>query len=277
MESDHESRPLGEPPRAEDQGLGEPAAPGVSGPPLGIPVAQPVIGAAGRVAPGGIDLLIGVACAWWMEIALGGGLALVVLLREGNSGTFDLGMLPPLGILATALTSAVFAGLVSWYFVCHRYRRSLAEGLAIKKVGPLTVAACVGLAVAGAILPMLGSSSGGTGRSPMAQLVSTREGLAVICALALILPPLEEVYYRGFIFPILRRYLGAPWAIVLVTLWFGGAHFPQLMGDWPTLVIVTGMGALWTILRHVTGSLVPSIMTHWIYNLLVVLPAIFWD
>jgi membrane protease YdiL (CAAX protease family) len=262
----------GDPSRRPEDELAVQAASAPSEVPWAIPLAQPV--EAPRTGPGGFDLLIGVGCAWGMEVASAGALAVIVALQGRSSNEFAFEGLPPLGIIISATTSAVFAALVSWYFVCCRQGRSVRDGLALKKIGTPALLACFGLAVAGAILPILATLAGGTGRSPLARLIDTREGLMAFGALALLLPQLEEVYYRGFIFPILRKHLGASWAIVLVTLWFGGAHAFQLAGDWPTLALVTCMGALWTIQRHVTDSLVPSMITHWVYNLLVILPAV---
>ena len=80
----------------------------------------------------------------------------------------------------------------------------------------------------------------------------------------------EEIYYRGFIFPVLCRKLGAVWSILIVTVWFGGVHAAQLHGDWALLPIVTGMGFIFTVQRYLTGSLLPSIVTHWTYNTFLV-------
>ena len=49
-------------------------------------------------------------------------------------------------------------------------------------------------------------------------------------------------------------------------MWFGAAHAPQLLGVPLNLLIVTMMGFVWTLQRHYSGSLIPGLVTHWVYN-----------
>jgi membrane protease YdiL (CAAX protease family) len=60
--------------------------------------------------------------------------------------------------------------------------------------------------------------------------------------------------------------LGAALAIAFVSIWFGALHGPQLWPDWIGAVYITGMGTIWTLQRHFTGSLVPSLISHSLHN-----------
>lgn len=266
-----------------------PAPAGLGDIPLALPVAWPAPAAppAKPASPGGLDLLIGVALAMGAELFLGMVAVLPAVFSGRNISAFapavrsgetlaalDPDFLSPPMILLTGLSSGLFATAVAWYFTCRRYGRSFAEGLAINRVGIGQILLSIAIGVAGAVAGMACFSETESGDSMMSKLISTPEGRIIITVLAVLLPPLEEIYYRGFIFPIIRRYVGPGWAILLVTLWFGGVHVPQLAGDWAALVIVTCMGAIWTLQRHLTKSLVPSMITHWVYNLCLTLPGL---
>ena len=45
-------------------------------------------------------------------------------------------------------------------------------------------------------------------------------------------PLLEELFFRGFMYPVLARRLGAGWAIALTALPFGLVHLPQYGWAW---------------------------------------------
>jgi membrane protease YdiL (CAAX protease family) len=105
-----------------------------------------------------------------------------------------------------------------------------------------------------------------TGESTMAKLVSTEEGLLAVSIIAPVAPLFEEMYYRGFIFPVLREKLGAAAAVTIVSLWFCFAHVFQLAGDWAGVPVILAMGVTWTVQRHRYDSLTPPIITHFTYN-----------
>jgi len=206
----------------------------------------------------GRDLLAGVGIIWAIELAFGAVLALSGGPRAEGAG--------PIMILVTTMlgTAAVF--VVSWGFVCRKYGKSLVEGFAIRRVPrrTLVVSATIGVVsgVVAAVLCFLFS----TGESFMHELASTPLGFAVTAFLALTVPPVEEIYYRGFLFPVLTRKLGVVGGILVVTVWFGMAHGFQLAKDPVGLAIVVVMGLMWTLQRHLSRSLVPCIVSHWVYN-----------
>lgn len=235
-----------------------------------IPLALPVKPTSVR----GVDLLIGVGIVWAAELLTGVAIG-VVLVASGavSQGDDTLDMSPAL-LLVSALMSAGFGVCVSWYFVCRKYRLSSRIGFAFSRIGIKTTCLSVLMGIVGAALAAVLLDRYSTGESFMAEVTSTRDGLIVVCLIALILPPFEEIYYRGFIFPVLRKKLGPVWAIIIVTCWFGAAHGFQLAGDWVGLGVVAGMGCIWTLQRHLTGSLVPSIVTHWVYNATLVISSL---
>lgn len=253
-----------------DEELG-PAAADTMGDELGtqqtgyVPVARP-LAPLGPSSVQGRDLLIGVALIWVLELAIGTVIGVWSVFQGSGSDELASLVLPPGLLLGTTVLANAVAFTVAWYFVCRKYRKSLLQGFGVHMVPGRTLAASFLLGLVGCALAVVLLSRYSTEDSLMAELMSVPYGLLVINIMALTVPPVEEAYYRGFIFPVLRDKLGGWWAVLLVTVWFGCAHAFQLAGDWVGLGIVVAMGLLFTIQRHLTNSLLPPIITHCTYN-----------
>lgn len=78
-------------------------------------------------------------------------------------------------------------------------------------------------------------------------------------------PIAEEVFFRGFAYPVFRRKMGVRNAIILVSSVFALLHM-NLVGFLPIMVL----GVLLAYLYEKTGSLIPSIVVHMIHNLIIV-------
>ena len=172
-------------------------------------------------------------------------------------------VMTPLSLFVLQVVQASLTIFVCWALACRKYGRSFVEGLAIRPVSPriLRLSVLLGLLLPFGIviLPV-------SGESPMQKLQETNAGFALIAFAALIMPPVEEIYFRGFVFPIFRRYVGAPIGVLLVMIAFGAMHASQLSGEPFALAYVTFVGLVFTIQRYKTDSLVPSMVTHLIYN-----------
>lgn len=195
---------------------------------------------------------------WAFELAMG-----IALAAEGGSKE---ALLTPEMILLTTLSSfAAMSGAV-WFFACWRYRLPIREGLALVRPGGRATLAAVGGGLALAILGIVLFDHFSTGRSLIVKIVNQPGGLAAMVSLLLLAPPFEELYYRGFLYPILERKIGRAWAALVVILWFAGVHVMQLAEDPVGLVSILGLSVLTTLLRSRTGSLVPAVLAHAVYN-----------
>ncbi len=85
----------------------------------------------------------------------------------------------------------------------------------------------------------------------------------LICIAA---PLLEELIFRGFIYPGLRRRLHPLLAIPLSALLFGAAHVKLAFGG---MLAIAGVGILLAYLYEQRRSLWPSVVAHALHNLLV--------
>jgi membrane protease YdiL (CAAX protease family) len=79
-------------------------------------------------------------------------------------------------------------------------------------------------------------------------------------------PLMEELFFRGFLYPVLARRLGTAAAIVLTSASFGLIHAPQLGHAWGPVLVVFLVGLTLTITRAVTKSVAPGFLIHVAYN-----------
>ena len=196
----------------------------------------------------------------------------VVLVLAGGVKTATL-MTPGQVLLGTLASFLMIAAVVA-YFGCRRHGLSWRHGLSLRAPSRRAAVGSIlgGLALAGIGIFLLSRFS--TGNSPMSKLVAQPGGLATLMVLALAAPPFEEMYYRGFLYPILERKIGRIVAAIVVTLWFTAAHVLQLAEDPIGLVPIFGMSAAATALRAGTSSLVPALLIHWVYNGVLVFSSI---
>ena len=236
------------------------------------PAQTPAAVAAKPEGPGWLELLIGVGLIWAFSIAVNVGTAVIALISAGfKPQAMKIG---PGIILLTSLLDAGWTLAVAWYILCRRRRRSVAAGFVIAGVRPLTLSLSVSLGLLAATGAFWLESCYGVPDTLMNRLVSTPAGLAAVTVLAMTIPLVEEMYYRGFLFPGLRRLLGAAPAIAIVTLWFAAMHVIQNLGDWAALGAILTVSLLLTLQRHLTGSLLPPLVTHLVYNGTLMLVAI---
>jgi uncharacterized protein len=82
----------------------------------------------------------------------------------------------------------------------------------------------------------------------------------------LIAPILEELFFRGMLFPTLRRRLGTVTAVLLTALAFAAIHGAQLGYAWAPILSIFIVGLALTIVRERTDSVAASVLTHAGYN-----------
>jgi len=79
-------------------------------------------------------------------------------------------------------------------------------------------------------------------------------------------PLMEELFFRGFLYPVLRRRLGLPFAVILTSAGFGLIHAPQLGRAWGPVLVVFLVGVGLTLTRAKTKSVASSMLVHIAYN-----------
>lgn len=96
-------------------------------------------------------------------------------------------------------------------------------------------------------------------RSPPA-----RYAIAILATLTA--PLVEELTYRGVIYPALARRMGIILAVITTTVLFAMVHVPQYWGSYAVITTVALLSLFLTVIRAYSGRLLPSIVIHTIFN-----------
>jgi uncharacterized protein len=109
---------------------------------------------------------------------------------------------------------------------------------------------------------------------PMEDFLSTPAMAALTGIFAVSLGPLmEELFFRGFLYPVLARRLGLTSAVLITSAAFGIIHGAQLAFAWGLVLIIFVVGLVLTIVRARTGSVAASFVVHVAYNSTLVIMA----
>lgn len=118
----------------------------------------------------------------------------------------------------------------------------------------------LGLDLLGRFLPM-------PKNTPFDQFFAHRSDAYLTAVFAVTLGPLmEEVFFRGFLYPVIARRLGVFGGIVLTALPFGLIHMVQYGYAWGAVLIIFMVGVVLTTVRAVTKSVAASFLAHVGYN-----------
>ncbi len=81
-----------------------------------------------------------------------------------------------------------------------------------------------------------------------------------------IAPLVEELFFRGFIYPALARWTGAAASVIITAAGFSLLHQGQLAHAWAPLLILFGVGVVLTVVRARTNSVATCVLVHMGYN-----------
>ena len=103
--------------------------------------------------------------------------------------------------------------------------------------------------------------------TPFEKLFSRPRDAYLLAIIAVSLGPLvEELFFRGFFYPVLARQWGAAWGVFLTALPFALMHMPQYGWAWGPLLVVLIVGLVCGTVRAVTRSVGASFLVHVGYN-----------
>lgn len=89
----------------------------------------------------------------------------------------------------------------------------------------------------------------------------------LVVVLAVLMAPLvEEVVYRGVVYSAVERLGGKAVGVVTVTAIFALVHVPQYWGSAAAITAIVTLSLVLTLLRAWTGSLLPCVVMHLVYN-----------
>jgi membrane protease YdiL (CAAX protease family) len=79
-------------------------------------------------------------------------------------------------------------------------------------------------------------------------------------------PLLEELFFRGFLYPVVARRWGAAWGVFLAALPFALLHMQQYGYAWGVVLVIFVVGLICGVVRVVTRSVGASFLVHVGYN-----------
>jgi membrane protease YdiL (CAAX protease family) len=102
---------------------------------------------------------------------------------------------------------------------------------------------------------------------PIDQFFRTPASAYLLAAFGILVAPLvEELFFRGFLYPTLARPLGMVPATALTAAGFALLHAQQLAHAWVPLLILFGVGTVLTVVRATKKSVALCVLIHAGYN-----------
>ena len=103
--------------------------------------------------------------------------------------------------------------------------------------------------------------------TPFEKLFARPRDAYLLAIIAVSLGPLvEELFFRGFFYPVVARRWGVAWGIFLTAFPFALMHLPQYGYAWGVMLVIFVVGVVCGIVRAVTRSVGASFLVHVGYN-----------
>jgi membrane protease YdiL (CAAX protease family) len=102
---------------------------------------------------------------------------------------------------------------------------------------------------------------------PVDRFFQTERQAWVLAVFGTTLAPLmEELFFRGFLYPVLARRMGVAISVFVTAMGFSLIHAPQLGRAWGPVLVIFLVGLTLTIVRVVTKSVAAGFLMHGAYN-----------
>jgi membrane protease YdiL (CAAX protease family) len=107
---------------------------------------------------------------------------------------------------------------------------------------------------------------------PITEFFKDRPSALLLGAFGILVAPLmEELLFRGFLYPALARWTGAAASLILTASAFTLLHGAQLGYAWAPLLLIFVVGLTLTITRMRTDSVATCVIVHMTYNFVLLL------
>jgi len=126
------------------------------------------------------------------------------------------------------------------------------------------VAGGIGLAFA---VSIVSEFVGQRRKVPFEDLFQSRQTVLMLMAFGILLAPVvEEMMFRGFLYPVVARRFGIAAGIMTTGILFGAFHAMQLWGAWEQIALLGLVGIVLTWVRARSHTIVASYIIHVAYN-----------
>lgn len=172
-------------------------------------------------------------------------------------------LLLPLQVLFYVCLYLIFQALFTL-----RYRRPALTSLGwVRSNFRLSWAVAGGIALAFAVAALAALLKTPKVQSPIEILMNSPVLLTCFGVMAVTLAPFfEELFFRGFLQPLLTRTFGMWRGIILTAIFFGGLHAPEYQYAWQYALAVSVVGVALGWVRVRAQSIVPPTIMHAAYN-----------
>ncbi len=169
--------------------------------------------------------------------------------------------------LAAYLIIVGFMALLAW----GRHRVTLGQAISWK---PPATARQVWYALAGGLALAVISDIGNAVLNPwipkslpITELFKDRPSALLLAGFGILIAPMvEEIAFRGFLYPALARFTGTLPSIVVTAALFTLLHGAQLSFSWAPLLLIFIVGFTLTTVRARTNSVALCVIVHMTYN-----------
>jgi CAAX protease family protein len=211
--------------------------------------------------------LFSVAALCLISVVIVAGFAGLNLWRDWKLSIDDSAVKAPLSIVIQMLLSAIVLGYIH-LVITAKY--GLPFGPSIGWIPPrrpvfLYLGSGVLLAfTVAAVSTMLPKAEG---KVPLEELLSDEVSIILVALFGIVIAPVvEELIFRGFIYPVFERKHGPAIAILLTSVPFAVLHGPQYAWRWQILILLFGVAVVFGTVRARTGSVVTTTLIHVAYN-----------
>lgn len=170
------------------------------------------------------------------------------------------------GILPTHLITLAFA----WFLISEGGRRPFWKAVGWEWPGHPRRVTVISVAIA---LGLYGLAFGittfyGGNKTDLDRLIESSIYTRVATALVAVAtaPLIEEVIYRGVLYPAVEKVGGMAFAIVVVSLLFAGVHVWQYKDNIAVILVITALSFTLTGARALTGKMLPAFIIHLVFN-----------
>jgi hypothetical protein len=107
---------------------------------------------------------------------------------------------------------------------------------------------------------------------PITEFFKDRPSALLLGAFGILVAPLmEELLFRGFLYPALARWTGTVVSIIVTASAFTLLHGAQLGYSWAPLLLIFVVGITLTVARARTNSVATCVIVHMTYNFILLL------
>ena len=107
---------------------------------------------------------------------------------------------------------------------------------------------------------------------PSTEFFKDRPSALLLGAFGILVAPLmEELFFRGFLYPAVARWTGATASLIITASAFTLLHGAQLGYAWAPLLLIFIVGLTLTITRMRTNSVATCVIVHMTYNFVLLL------